>query len=215
MVDRVLHNGSARILRQATITSLLTGRTPCRHVAPLPGHAPHPASPPQVPRSVRPAPASHLLLQLATTSAHRRRKLAVGTAALLRNLTDGLRAEFGHCRRSGVAIREAASGCTPVIRTSTTANVGSHFQRMRTYDPNATFISPRLGRPFPEYNGPSLTDSSVVDQAGAAVRMRGNCDFRPRLRRAQPTLIARTSAARSSTGIIGGSPFRLTGRLRR
>ena len=170
MVDRVLHNGSARILRQATITSLLTGRTPCRHVAPLPGHAPHPASPAQVPRSVRPAPASHLLLQLATTSAHRRRKPAVGTAALLRNLTDGLRAEFGHCRRSGVAIREAASGCTPVIRTSTTANVGSHFQRMRTYDPNATFISPRLGRPFPEYNGPSLR-RLVSNQAGAAVRM--------------------------------------------
>jgi hypothetical protein len=33
--------------------------------------------------------------------------------------------------------------------------------------------------------------------------------------KAEPTLIARTSAARASTGIVGSSPLLLTGRLRR
>ena len=37
----------------------------------------------------------------------------------------------------------------------------------------------------------------------------------PVFRLDQPTLIARTSAARASTGIIGSSPSRVTGKLRR
>ena len=38
---------------------------------------------------------------------------------------------------------------------------------------------------------------------------------RPRKPRRQPALIARTSLARASTGIVGNSPLLLTGRLRR
>jgi hypothetical protein len=44
----------------------------------------------------------------------------------------------GLSRHSGVAVREAASGCFSAIRTSATANVGFHCEQMRTLDPIAT-----------------------------------------------------------------------------
>jgi hypothetical protein len=51
--------------------------------------------------------------------------LVTRTAGPLRNLPDAERALVGLSRRSGIAFREAASGCSSAIRTSATPNVGS------------------------------------------------------------------------------------------
>lgn len=42
---------------------------------------------------------------------------------------------FGHCGRSGVAVRETASRCFSVVGTVAIANVRFRDQRMRTRDP--------------------------------------------------------------------------------
>ena len=52
-----------------------------------------------------------------------------------RMVPNDLQVNFGHCGRSGVAVREAASGQASAIRTRATRNVTAHCGRMRTLDP--------------------------------------------------------------------------------